>query len=98
MDKDSKVVCDECGKPKELRQFPKAHNGTDGFPSYCFACRRHKVKKFTGREAVRLLEKIRSSVADAVEQESSADAGDFTIELLEEWIGPDWSKTKVGLL
>jgi len=54
-----------------------------------------KVKQLDPAQALALIEEIRSSCASAVKEESSADAGDFTIEALEQFIGKDWARTKV---
>ena len=56
-----------------------------------------KVKKLTAEQAIQLIEEIRSSCASAVKEESSADAGDFTIDELEKCLGKDWVHTKVEL-
>lgn len=55
----------------------------------------NKVKKLTAKEAQLLLEDIRTSCAAAAKQESSEDAGDFTIESLARVLGKDWARTKV---
>lgn len=54
-----------------------------------------KEKVLTVSEAQTLLEEIRTSCRAAVREESSADAGDFTIEALEKALGKDWQRTKI---